>query len=297
MKYSILGFNQAKVMETNLDLTDLVLLEYIIQANGSPKMTHLICDDIPYVWINHNKLQEDLPILGISEGTLRNRLSTLKKEGFLLSTTERNSRGSKTFYSVSELTINLLFDDSMSLQNDIRCNFKMTSDNKLIDNNSNSNTKVLEEKPKKSESNKLFNQQKPKKKNLYEKSMDDIDSYVDTCKFIKSDKDKETLKGKLVEYLTMRLKLDKFKSFMSIINKLDERCDNLDDALITIDYSISHEYKGLFKPTSSNNQSNPRTSMQVQASDAKSLESETDAIEFTDMLKKEAEKNGQRAVF
>ena len=96
MKYSILGFNQAKVVDAGLDLTDLVILQYIIQANGNPSMKHIMVDDVSYVWLSHKKIQEDLPILGITEGTLRNKLSTLKKEGWIISETEKVHTGTNT---------------------------------------------------------------------------------------------------------------------------------------------------------------------------------------------------------
>lgn len=126
MQYEILGFNQEKVVEAELDITDLIILNYIIQANGDPTMEHIMRNDIAYVWIYHDRFLADLPILPISEGTLRNRLSELKRRGFILSETDRMVKGSKSFYSISELT--------MSFRNDIRRHSKMTSD--TISNNS-----------------------------------------------------------------------------------------------------------------------------------------------------------------
>lgn len=127
MQYEILGFNQEKVIEAELDITDLIILNYIIQANGDPTMEHIMRNDIAYVWIYHDRFLADLPILPISEGTLRNTLSTLKRRGFILSETLRLVKGSKTYYSISERT--------MSLRNDIRCHSGMTSDNISINGN------------------------------------------------------------------------------------------------------------------------------------------------------------------
>ena len=83
MRQSVLGFNQDKAVQAKLDLTDLMLLQYIMIANGTPDMKHIVKDDISYVWLSHSKIQEDLPILNIAEGTLRNKLSDLKKNDWI----------------------------------------------------------------------------------------------------------------------------------------------------------------------------------------------------------------------
>ncbi len=121
MRYEILGFNQEAVIKAELDTTDLFILDYIIQANGDPTMEHMLKNGIAYVWVNHDRFLHDLPILPISEGTLRNRLLELKKKGLIISEISRLVNGSKSYYSVTELT--------MSFRNDVRCHSKMMSDN------------------------------------------------------------------------------------------------------------------------------------------------------------------------
>lgn len=110
MRYSVLGFNQEAVMQTNLDITDLMILQYIQQACGSPSMKHITTEDEhALVWISHAKFHEDLPILNMPEGTFKNRLTQLKKEGFIESTTVRRVNGSYTFYAITDKTENLLY--------------------------------------------------------------------------------------------------------------------------------------------------------------------------------------------
>lgn len=133
MQYEVLGFNQEKVINAELDFTDLIILNYIMQANGDPTMEHIIKDGVAYVWIYHDRFLKDLPILPISEGTLRNRLSDLKKKGLILVETNRMVMGSKSYYSISELT--------MSFRNDIRRHSEMTSD--TISNKSNIKTEDI----------------------------------------------------------------------------------------------------------------------------------------------------------
>lgn len=126
MQYEVLGFNQERVMLAELDLIDLMILRYIIQANGNPTMKHIVKDGISYVWLNHAKVLSDIPILRIKEGTFRNRLLSLKKAGWILSITDARLTGSEAYYSVSQDTVSFLNDD--------RCHSKMTSD--TISNNS-----------------------------------------------------------------------------------------------------------------------------------------------------------------
>ena len=79
MKYSILGFNQQAVLNLSEDITtdDLLLLNYIYEAVASPSMKHLVSNDIAYVWLQHKKILEDLPILNIGEDSLKRRLKKL----------------------------------------------------------------------------------------------------------------------------------------------------------------------------------------------------------------------------
>jgi DNA-binding PadR family transcriptional regulator len=139
MRYSVLGFKQSEAVKLGLSLDDLLLLDYIIVANGTPSMFHVVDNEVSYVWLSHDKLSEDLPILNISEGTLRNKLAKLKADGYItsISVNNKSGRGSRTYYSVTDKTMSLRNDvvnTTMSLQNDAvsrPCHSKMTSYNKL----------------------------------------------------------------------------------------------------------------------------------------------------------------------
>jgi len=111
MRYTLIGFKQQDAIELGLDVTDLILLDYIQRANGTPDMKHVIVDDVSYVWLSHKKIHEDLPILDISEGTLKNRLLNLKKKGMIMSTSVKLHTGTMSYYS---LTV-----DATSLTNDV----------------------------------------------------------------------------------------------------------------------------------------------------------------------------------
>ena len=112
MRISILGFNQAKAIELNLTTNDLLLLQYIMYANSEPTMKHIVEDEIAYVWLQHKKIQEDLPILNITEGTLKNKLTEFRNKGLIASKTVANTsgRGSRAYYTITELTTSLIND-------------------------------------------------------------------------------------------------------------------------------------------------------------------------------------------
>lgn len=196
MRYTILGFNQAKVVQTDLDLTDLLLLDYIIKANGNPNMKHIVKDDVAYVWLSHSKIHEDLPILNISEGTLRNRISKLKKDGFLISETTANNatKGTMSFYCASEKT--------MSFLNDVEtppCHAKMTSNNS-INNYNKLNTLSKDNVLAQQEFNFGVSDEKSKKKTNNEE-------YLDACLLINNFTDDKELKKLLGELLDNRFEL------------------------------------------------------------------------------------------
>lgn len=263
MRYSILGFNQERVIEAGLDLTDIVLLQYIMQANGSPDMQHIIKDEVSYVWLSHAKLREDLPILNIAEGTLRNRLSNLKKRGLLQATTISFSNGFRAYYSLTLRALSFLNDKPCHSEVTSPCHFKMTTDSKLIDNKliDNKNSTIVElaqptavqSEPSlktKSDTTKTSPlvdissgtpKKKEKKKNLYEKCLDEIDAHTDN----------QELRNKLQEFLKIRLTVKEPPLFIPkwrcLLNDLTTLADNDEDRLKIVRQSIEKGWLSFYE--------------------------------------------------
>lgn len=239
MKYSIMGFNQDKIInETNLDLSDLLLVDYIVRAQGMPTMKHITENEESYVWLSHEKLQEDLPILNISEGTLKNRLSTLKKEGIIKSKQVANneSRGTRTYYAITEKTMSLLYDEestTTSRKNDVVTrpgHFKMTSDNILTSNINNlSKDKLLPEKSKR------------KKKSLYQQCYDEILNYFND----------EVLVNKIDEFLRLCLKEKWIQYKPQWIYKLKDLENIKGDKLQSVEQTLRKGWKSFYEPENS----------------------------------------------
>lgn len=278
MRYSILGFNQAKVVEAGLDLTDLLLLNYIKEACGVPTMLHIVESEQSLVWLSHAKITEDLPILGISEGTLRNKITKLKEGGYIVSkmVTNQGCRGSRTYYGISELTTSFIYDvenPSVSLKNDTVTrprHSKMTpyslldSDNKLENIPNGISETDLTENPTENISETELTEyeqhmysedvkkkrkndtgEKPKRLSLFDKCLQMIEEYGTELGF------DDEVKQALRDYLPVRLAIkDKpvygANQWKGMMNKLATLKGN---KVKIVQTSMERGYAGFFEPT------------------------------------------------
>ena len=228
MKYSILGFDQKKILnyskdDLKCDLTDLLLLNYIIYAQSNPKMKHILDENNqPYVWLYHHHILEDLPILNITEGTLKNRLTKLRKMELITSKTmaNENTQGSRTYYRTTSLLYDMLFETT-SLKNDVieePRHSKMTSNTQVNNDkkvNKNNSKELLQNSP-----SFEFGKSKPKKESLFNRCVNLIDEFVSkhNCG--------NPVRRKLISYLTYRLSVKEKPLYANMwkgmLNKLAE---------------------------------------------------------------------------
>ena len=219
MRFTVLGFNQQMAVETGLTVNDLLLLQYIMQANGTPDMKHIVDDfETAYVWLSHAKISEDLPILNYTEGSLKNKLSELKQKGLITSIkVPQTTGGSKVYYSVTKLTTSFI--------SDVGRHAEVTSNNNTLNNNTNKKYSL-------SKDNEYYEEtlhdndysdisEKPKRKNLYQKCLDMIHEFTNDSK----------LSDLLIQYLNLLLEKSKNEGkplyanqFKGMLNKLDELC-------------------------------------------------------------------------
>jgi len=259
MKFSVLGFNQKKVVEeTNLNLNDLLILLYIRGAASSSSMEKKYneSDNQLYVWLSHKKVLEDLPILGIQSSRLKQILSNLCESGFLktIQVCSSNKRGSKSYYATTERVDELLYDidEGPGGKNSTRSGDEVekilpgqagpgvknsTSDSKLektdkelnIDNNKNFNF------------GHSHSRTKEKKPNLYQQYMHLINSKVD---------DNE-IRILLIEWLNMMLEIYSAENKTLYLNVLKGKLSMLDDFDIkdwkeVIKFNIQKGYRGFY---------------------------------------------------
>lgn len=250
MRYTVLGFNQELLIKYDLNMNEVLLLDYIYNAVASPTMMHKIENNVSYVWLNHKKILEDLPILNIGEDRLKRLLQHLIEVHLIQSVRDVVGRGSKSYYCITEECEELRFSThevlKTTLHNDDRSVKNNTSDNKLIiDNKLNSNnSKELLLADADSDSflgsvNKT--KEKPKKKNVYQKCIDMINDFTDDPQF----------KDLLTTYLKYRLEIrDKplyANMWKGMLRSLDGLCGD-DDALgcEIVQQSINRGYLGFY---------------------------------------------------
>ena len=238
MRRTIFGFNQKKAMELGLSTNELLLLNYIHLAQTTPKMIHKELDGVSYVYLSHKHIRNDLPILGYSEGTLKNKLSDLKSRGAIQSVLDRVGSGTMAYYAIAKSVLEQLFEDYAEEENNeqvtkllpaksqndyLSSNENVTSYNNLDNNNLKDNNIILKNNTAKMQSpnnleNSLNNipkrniplmdsisdkeyknekEERPKRMNLYEKCMLEINTFTED----------ENLRAVLKVYLETRLKM------------------------------------------------------------------------------------------
>ena len=254
MKYSILGFDQEKFVNYSkdtlkCDLTDLLLLNYIIYAQSNPKMKHIMDENNqPCVWLQHEHILNDLPILNITDGTLKNRLTKKKKMELLTSKTvaNENSQGSRTYYRTTSLLYDMLFETT-SLKNDVveePRHFKMMSNTQVNNDkevNTNNSKELLQNSP-----SFEFGKSKPKRESLFTKCVSMVDD------FISQHNCGNPVRNKLVEYLKYRLSVtDKplyanmWKGMLAKLDKLHQEGYGYEPI---IDYCLERGYLSFYPP-------------------------------------------------
>lgn len=122
MKYSILGFNQEKVLglrknimvdgkEKNIaiDVTDLLILREIADFMNRKKIIKYTINDKIFSCVKYSIIIEDLPILGIKQQALSDRLWKLCEFGLLEKEVVKNQAGSFTAFRIGDMYENIVY--------------------------------------------------------------------------------------------------------------------------------------------------------------------------------------------
>ena len=103
MKYTIIGFNQQKAVEFNLDTDDLLILSYFSDFGDTELMVCEKFEGKNYYWLKYDALLENLPILRVkTNGALRKRLKKLQDAKILEHRCKKNKEGTYSFYGIGE---------------------------------------------------------------------------------------------------------------------------------------------------------------------------------------------------
>ena len=102
MKLFLIGFSQKNALEIRninqkLDIVDLVILDWL--KCFYPKMKKHFVDEKEYVWIEYQKVLDDIPILDIKKRTVMDRFKKMSELGVLDHITVYEQDGRKGTYS------------------------------------------------------------------------------------------------------------------------------------------------------------------------------------------------------
>jgi len=98
LKYTVLGFQQEKLIENGLCMNDALILRTIKDMYSSASMEFKDFDGIKYVWINYTYLAKQIPIIG-KKRYLMSRIESYGKEHLLLRVLEKTRHGQKGNFS------------------------------------------------------------------------------------------------------------------------------------------------------------------------------------------------------
>ena len=100
MKLSIMDYHQPTAVAYGLNMDDLLLLKWFVDYRSTDRMELVMIDDVPFYWVNYNKVLEDLPILRITnKDVLRRRFKKLCDAKVLKFHLEKNKKGTFTYYN------------------------------------------------------------------------------------------------------------------------------------------------------------------------------------------------------
>lgn len=280
MRYSIFGFNQQKLIELQtegikLDMTDVLLMDYIQKALSQPSMLKTFEDGQPYVWLKHSKILEDLPILNIKENMLGKRLVKMIDLELIKSKviSNQSNRGSRTYYTITPLFESLQqAPEEMTSRNLLQVvnekeptsrnllqvverpaviNYR--SNNQLENNDNRSISKDIEYTQPKSFD---FGKPKQKKQSLYSKCMAHIQLFTNNIQ----------LQGYLKDFLDSLVEMDKLhgeKQFVGILNKLNGLAGDTKSQSQIVQHSLEHGYATFYELKSNYNYSKPACASDV----------------------------------
>lgn len=126
MKYTIMGFQQEKLIELGLKTDDALVLNCIKDMYASPTMEFKNFDGIRYMWINYTWLLKQIPIIG-SKSNLTKKIKKYSDEDLLLRVQEFEKKGvkgsfayispTKKLFELQDFTPYVKFTEGLSKKN------------------------------------------------------------------------------------------------------------------------------------------------------------------------------------
>lgn len=229
MKFTIMGFNQEKLKELDLDLTDSLILRWFVDFKDSGYMTTEIFENDKYYWIKYEYLLQEIPIININnKKTLGRRLKTLSEKGVLKQFIKRKG-GIFTLYTLGE-KYKLLISNNLVTQK---------SQGYTLESHKGSDSKVTTKDSSIKEINLL------KDSNTKHNKTKNIKLY-EQLEELQIDND---LKEKIIEFIDFRKEINKpitIRSIKTSIEQIGKKFDSKQHLIESIDNSIMNGWQGLF---------------------------------------------------
>lgn len=128
MRYSVLGFSQEMVLglhrtetvivsgvqkerEVRIDLIDLMILRDIADFMNRKKVIKYVIDDKTYMNVKYSVIMEDLPVLGLKQQALSDRLDKLCSFSLLEKIVVKNQSGSFTAFKIGDMYEKITYSD------------------------------------------------------------------------------------------------------------------------------------------------------------------------------------------
>lgn len=151
MKYSILGFNQEKVLQLRreetqnnkvkvvaIDVVDLLILQEIADFINRKKIIKYIVNDKTFCYVKYAIIIEDLPILNIKQQALVDRLNKLCSFSLLEKHVIKNQTGSFPAFRIGDAYESIVYsDDNSHMYQTTSANVSNYKCDIYIDNNNN----------------------------------------------------------------------------------------------------------------------------------------------------------------
>jgi len=108
MRYNIEGFDQTELIKLDINISDIMILRYIVDLEKSERIVRKEIDGVQYFWVKYSAIIENLPVLGIKNKVVVARhINKLVKAGLLKKITLKQD-GTFTMFS---LTVKLISID------------------------------------------------------------------------------------------------------------------------------------------------------------------------------------------
>jgi len=110
MRYTILGFSQAKLVELGLGMDEAMILRWFVDFSATGKMRPISFNGKNWLWVNFSGVLEDIPIVAGSVKTISRRFERLVSAGIMEHETIREG-GVFSCYRICEGPYRSLIDD------------------------------------------------------------------------------------------------------------------------------------------------------------------------------------------